>query len=252
MRARIRTGPVVLVVFAISAACGQGGGGSAAPSRPVDPAVFGDLPRLPGSQVHTDLAVTNGGIVRTYRIPEQSPREIIEFYGARLPGWWPTGDPSRLLWPTLKVDWLRADLILTVTASASAPSEGDATEGEASLYTLALRRTGRHVPASLEIAVDRGPTMSSVEATLRCSKTATATGFLRGKAEAACDSVDRHRTVLLPPAPDRLCGQQYGGPESATISGSVASTSLERHVDRQNSCGIADWAALRPLLAPAT
>jgi hypothetical protein len=93
------------------------------------------------------------------------------------------------------------------------------------------------------------------EATLTCDgSSATGTGPLAdpAAAKAACDVVtgnDRARNRLLNgPAKDVLCTQIYGGPEKATVTGTIDGQPVNAAFHRTDGCGTADWGMLKALL----
>ena len=59
-----------------------------------------------------------------------------------------------------------------------------------------------------------------------------------------------HPQVLDPaPAPGtQMCTEQYGGPATASITGTVDGKSVERDFDLKNGCGISAWNDALPLL----
>ncbi len=70
--------------------------------------------------------------------------------------------------------------------------------------------------------------------------------------ERACAALADPEVIdaLRPPSADRVCTEIYGGPEVATITGTVAGAPVDAHVDRTNGCGIARWDVLAPILPP--
>lgn len=71
----------------------------------------------------------------------------------------------------------------------------------------------------------------------------TATGYLRGRAAAACAQARRIAAFLASSPPlMRECTQIYGSPDTARIQGTVGSRAVNRAFSRTNGCGIADWA----------
>lgn len=75
-------------------------------------------------------------------------------------------------------------------------------------------------------------------------------------AQAACDAVaaakDRLVELSDPNREPEMCTEQYGGPETATISGTVEGEQVDAQVDRANGCGISTWESLQPLLGAPT
>ena len=84
--------------------------------------------------------------------------------------------------------------------------------------------------------------------------TATIIGDATGRADAICRQLNDlpTRTRLLDGAPtDRACTEIYGGPELATITGTLDGEPVDTTVDRANGCGIDDWDLLSGLFPTA-
>lgn len=101
-------------------------------------------------------------------------------------------------------------------------------------------------PIRLLYAAGRGPTD---DATLHCTPPRRATGYLAGRdLTAACAALP---AALVPPAPDQLCTELYGGPERLTITVPAATaTAPVRSValTRTDGCAVARFEAARALL----
>ena len=70
--------------------------------------------------------------------------------------------------------------------------------------------------------------------------------------DAACRALEERGDTALPPVPkDRMCTQLYGGPETATVSGTWRGRTVLSDFNRTNGCEIARWDALTGLLPPA-
>lgn len=70
----------------------------------------------------------------------------------------------------------------------------------------------------------------------------TATGYLRHRPVAACRTARRLPAFLASrPSPDRICDQQYGGPETARIRGTIGGRAIDKRFARRDGCGIYDW-----------
>lgn len=74
-------------------------------------------------------------------------------------------------------------------------------------------------------------------------------------ADAACAALSdlsvASRLVDGPPE-DQACPEIYGGPDTATIEGTIDGDAVSTVVDRTNGCGISDWDnLLAPLLPQA-
>ncbi|HEY3069640.1 MAG TPA: SSI family serine proteinase inhibitor [Gaiellaceae bacterium] len=59
----------------------------------------------------------------------------------------------------------------------------------------------------------------------------------------ACDALLSHEEALEPVGKDVACTQVYGGPQLATLSGTVHAL-----LSRRNGCEIARWEALAPVV----
>lgn len=58
------------------------------------------------------------------------------------------------------------------------------------------------------------------------------------------------RLVDGPPA-DQMCTENYGGPDVATITGTLGEAPVDATVNRTNGCGISDWEQLLAEILPA-
>ena len=67
---------------------------------------------------------------------------------------------------------------------------------------------------------------------------------------AALESVERFgQDIFFPrPGPPRLCTQQYGGPQVATVTGKFHGRQVQAEFRRTDGCEIARWNALAALL----
>ncbi len=67
--------------------------------------------------------------------------------------------------------------------------------------------------------------------------------------EAACRALEENADTALPPVPPtRACTQIYGGPQTATITGTWGGDPVDAKFSRTNGCEISRWAALKGLL----
>jgi hypothetical protein len=102
--------------------------------------------------------------------------------------------------------------------------------------------------ADLEVVVVRAPGEPEHRWTLRCAGTDALPGTTHPTAATACALVAARPEVLAPPPADQLCTQQYGGPEVATVTGTVNGSPVDRRFTRTDGCGISVWAMAEPLL----
>jgi uncharacterized membrane protein len=56
---------------------------------------------------------------------------------------------------------------------------------------------------------------------------------------------------FAPTASDVACTQQYGGPETATVTGTLRGEKVDAHFSRENGCEIARWEDAAELLGAA-
>ena len=69
---------------------------------------------------------------------------------------------------------------------------------------------------------------------------------------AACAALTVHAAAALPPvAKDAMCTQIYGGPETASITGTWQGQPVRSTFSRTNGCEIARWNMLKGLLPAA-
>lgn len=67
--------------------------------------------------------------------------------------------------------------------------------------------------------------------------------------DAACDALARGGLEAFAPTPrDVACTEQWGGPQRATVTGTVDGTRVDAEFSRINGCEISRWEALAPLL----
>ncbi|MFN0281631.1 MAG: SSI family serine proteinase inhibitor [Kineosporiaceae bacterium] len=71
-------------------------------------------------------------------------------------------------------------------------------------------------------------------------------------AEAACAALAAHGATALPPVPkDQVCTMVYGGPQTATVTGTWRGERISASFSRTNGCEISRWESLAALL-PST
>jgi LysM repeat protein len=87
-------------------------------------------------------------------------------------------------------------------------------------------------------------------ATLDCDQDVRGTGFLRKVAAPACAAVRTGAVtaVATEHRRARICSEGYGGPQRATISGTVGRRRVDVTIDRTDGCGVDDWNRLVALL----
>lgn len=124
------------------------------------------------------------------------------------------------------------------TAAAPQPSASAATAGPGA---------GN---AELSIMIKPGGAGQPVNYTLVCRDGAPAAESKHPAAAAACAAL-KANAALLSPAPrptDKVCTQQYGGPQEATVTGTVDDRPVEATFSLKDGCEIAQWKAAQDVL----
>jgi hypothetical protein len=69
--------------------------------------------------------------------------------------------------------------------------------------------------------------------------------------DAACRALRANGAAALPPVPkDKVCTQIYGGPETATITGTWQGKQVLSQFARNDGCQISRWKLLEGVLPP--
>ena len=67
----------------------------------------------------------------------------------------------------------------------------------------------------------------------------------------ACRALETNGAAALPPVPkDKVCTQIYGGPETATITGTWQGKKIVSRFARNDGCQISRWKLMEGLLPP--
>ena len=66
--------------------------------------------------------------------------------------------------------------------------------------------------------------------------------------QAACDHLSALDDPFAPLPADQICTEQYGGPQTARITGVWGGEPVDLAVSRTNGCEISQWDSLGPLL----
>lgn len=104
--------------------------------------------------------------------------------------------------------------------------------------------------AELAIMVKPSSTETAVNYTLVCRDGLPTAESKHPKAEAACAAL-KNNAALLSPVPrskDVACTEQYGGPQTATVTGIVDNTPVDAAFARTNGCEIGAWNAAQDVL----
>ena len=101
----------------------------------------------------------------------------------------------------------------------------------------------------LEITLDRADGTPVETWTLTC------VGFVEGthpRAEEACAHLKALDAPFVPIPDDAMCTQQYGGPETARVTGLWGGEPVDLELSRTDGCRISQWESLGPLLETGT
>jgi len=128
------------------------------------------------------------------------------------------------------------------------PGTAQGTSTTVSPATAGLPLGGGPYPiADLLVTIHPDGIGSAPTATYRISclgDTATITGNATGSSQSMCLALGRPdvRELILNGAPvDRICTEIYGGPDIATITGTLDGETADFTADRANGCSINDW-----------
>lgn len=114
---------------------------------------------------------------------------------------------------------------------------------------------GPYPVGTLEVTITH-PDADPVSYTISClGDTATITPAVDGLNEqTACTALndDAVRTLLFDgPPSDRVCTEIYGGPDEASITGTLDEQPVDVVITRNNGCGIDDWDSTLAGILPA-
>jgi hypothetical protein len=119
------------------------------------------------------------------------------------------------------------------------------TSGEQTTPTSATPSGGRG-DTDLTIVVDNG---SGSTSTWRL--TCNPPGGTHPDPKAACRALEANGAAALPPVPkDKACTQIYGGPDTATITGTWQGQDVISRFARNDGCQISRWKLMEGLLPP--
>ncbi|TFV60149.1 subtilase-type protease inhibitor [Geodermatophilus sp. DF01-2] len=97
----------------------------------------------------------------------------------------------------------------------------------------------------LLVAFDPGDGSPAQRWTLSCGDEVTGD---HPAAPAACDHLRGLDDPFAPLPADRVCTEQYGGPQTAHVTGRWRGQPLDLELSRIDGCHIAQWNSLGPLL----
>lgn len=143
-------------------------------------------------------------------------------------------------------------------ADAGAPDDGTATvspddpvsdDDPATSPEPSDEPTEPATPVAADLTVVVGATGEG--ATTTYTLTCEPVGGDHPDAEAACAAIAAGGLAAFEPTPmDVACTEQWGGPQTATVTGTVDGETVNAEFSRTNGCEISRWAALEPLFGP--
>lgn len=132
--------------------------------------------------------------------------------------------------------------VLLALAACGSPAGGGGTDGGASSSA-----TGASGDDDLVIEVDRGDGSEPERYTLLCGDAPEGD---HPDPAAACAHLAGMDEPFAPLPSDMACTEQYGGPETARITGQWHAQPVEADFSRTDGCRISQWEALGPVLPP--
>jgi hypothetical protein len=136
---------------------------------------------------------------------------------------------------------------LLVLLTGCAQSSGNAGGGDDGPSTDAAGDGIARAENDLVVRYDAGDGSAPQSWTLACLGTADGT---HPDAEAACAHLAATEDPFAPIPDDVACTEQYGGPETARVTGRWHGEPVDLELARSDGCLITQWDSLVPLLPP--
>lgn len=109
------------------------------------------------------------------------------------------------------------------------------------------RATAPDPVTELVVVVSAGPGEGEDRYSLTCDPV----GGDHPDPETACRLLDELTDPFAPVPPDTMCTEQYGGPQTATVTGTFRGDPVNARFDRVDGCQIARWDRHAALLVEA-
>ena len=137
-------------------------------------------------------------------------------------------------------------LAATALLGGCAPGTGDVAGGEPAPSGTDRPATGvARGEDDLRIEVDPGDGAPAQEWTLTCGASA---GGSHPRAADACAHLAGMDDPFAPLPDDLMCTEQYGGPETAHITGRWRGAPVDMELSRVDGCRISQWSSFGPVL----
>jgi hypothetical protein len=104
---------------------------------------------------------------------------------------------------------------------------------------------GGGAASDLEVRIDRGDGTPLETYTLVCGEVVEGD---HPEAWAACEHLANLDAPFEPLPSDAICTEQYGGPQTARVTGTWRGEPVDLQLSRTNGCAISQWDFLGPLL----
>ena len=140
---------------------------------------------------------------------------------------------------------LAAVLLLSACASSTPDDAGPATPTGGGAADPGAGSGISQTDNDLRIDVDGGSGAPPQSWNLVCAGVADGT---HPEAQAACDHLAGMTDPFAPLPDDVMCTEQYGGPQTARITGRWQGQPVEVDLSRVDGCRIAQWDAFGPVL----
>jgi hypothetical protein len=151
--------------------------------------------------------------------------------------------------------WAGLVLIVVLGACGSNPADRTGTEltidGVSTTGFVAADPSGS---ASGPIPKPGDAIEIDISGSLRCNGHPSGTGMYAANAAQLCGELSGQSTLFDQIADnssgDKACAEVYGGPQHATIKGTVDGNPVDVEIRRTDGCGIDNWQQLEWLLGP--
>lgn len=100
----------------------------------------------------------------------------------------------------------------------------------------------------LKIVIRADGKTESAGYSLTCAGTTALESGTHPSATEACALLAGHPRLLDPAPGNQMCTEQYGGPATASVTGTVDGKAVDKQFDLKNGCGISAWNDALPLL----
>lgn len=130
------------------------------------------------------------------------------------------------------------------------PSNGTVPSSSPSSGTPAPETADGNFNVELRIEVTSSPDAQAQEYLLQCDGTTPSEASNVPDPAAACALVEESAQALFftKPDPTLQCTQQFGGPQTATVTGTVDGRPVQSDFARSDGCEIDRWQSMEPIL----